>query len=104
MGPEEEAVDEVEQLKLQIKDYKDQLLRSLAEQENTRRIAKRDVESARNFAVSSFAKSLLDTSDNLSRAMDAVKPPSDDSSTDTASALKTLYEGIQMTDTCLTKA
>lgn len=93
-----------EKLVAQVKELKDQLLRSLAEQENTRRIAKRDVESARNFAVTSFAKSLLDTSDNLSRAMDAVQPPTGDDSVDSAAALKTLYEGIQMTDTGLTKA
>jgi len=101
--PEEEAVDEVEQLKLQIKDYKDQLLRSLAEQENTRRIAKRDVESARSFSVSSFAKSLLDTSDNLTRAMDAVPEELRKDATGNP-VLATLYEGIQMTDDGLNKA
>jgi molecular chaperone GrpE len=44
----------------------------LAEQENTRRIAQQDVHSAKNFAVTSFAKSLLDVSDNLSRAPGSV--------------------------------
>lgn len=95
-----------EKLKAQIKDLKDQLLRSLAEQENTRRIAKRDVESARNFAVSSFAKSLLDTSDNLTRAVDAVDLDklNDDETTDTKAALTTLLEGVRMTDAGLAKA
>lgn len=92
-----------ETLTAQVKDLKNQLLRSLAEQENTRRIAKRDVDSARSFAVTSFAKGLLDTSDNLSRAMDAVDLDKIEE-IDTKAALKTLYEGIQMTDTGLTKA
>jgi molecular chaperone GrpE len=58
-----------------MKTLKNQLLRSLAEQENTRQIARKDVESARNFAIKSFAKSLLEVSDNLQRAMD---PTSED--------------------------
>lgn len=89
-----------ETLQLQVKDLKDQLLRSLAEQENTRRIAKRDVNSAKSFAVSSFAKSLLDTSDNLSRAMDAVNTEELEGNP----VLKTLYEGIQMTASGLDKS
>lgn len=103
--------DEQQKLKLmevQIKDLKNQLLRSLADQENTRRIAKRDVESAKQFAIKSFAKSLLETSDNLERALDAV--PQDllqpDSSTtpDLHGVLVTLYEGIRMTEEGLNKA
>lgn len=97
--PESEA----EKLESQLKEMKDQLLRSLAEQENIRRIAKRDVENARNFAVSSFAKSLLDTSDNLSRAMEAV-PEEFRTDTENHAVLATLYEGIQMTDDGLSKA
>jgi len=101
-SPEEE-VSEVEKLKEELKQLKDQFLRSLAEQENIRRIAKKDVENARNFAVSSFAKSLLDTSDNLSRAMEAV-PEEYRAETEGHPVLSTLYEGIQMTDNGLTKA
>mmetsp|Transcript_5457 Transcript_5457/g.7735 ORF Transcript_5457/g.7735 Transcript_5457/m.7735 type:complete len:263 (+) Transcript_5457:133-921(+) len=95
--------DKIADLEKQVKDMKDQLLRSLAEQENTRRIAKRDVDSARNFAVTSFAKSLLDTSDNLSRALEAV-PEEYRSDKENHAVLATLYEGIQMTDDGLTKA
>lgn len=100
---EETSDNKVEKLESELKEMKDQLLRSLAEQENIRRIAKRDVENARNFAVSSFAKSLLDTSDNLSRAMEAV-PEEYRTDTENHPVLATLYEGIQMTDDGLTKA
>ena len=92
-----------EQLELQIKDLKDQLLRSLAEQENIRRIAKRDVDNARSFAISSFAKSMLDTSDNLSRAMESV-PVQYREDTENHPVLATLYEGIKLTDDNLNKA
>jgi len=101
--PEAEKPSREQELEAQVKELKDQLLRSLAEQENTRRIAKRDVEAARSFAVSSFAKSLLDTSDNLTRAMEAV-PEQYRSDTQNHPVLATLFEGIKMTDENLTKA
>ena len=59
--------------------------------------------SAKSFAVSSFAKSLLDTSDNLSRAMESV-PEEYRADTDNHPVLATLYEGIKMTDENLLKA
>lgn len=100
---EDAAPTREEELEAQVKDLKDQLLRSLAEQENTRRIAKRDVDAARSYAVTSFAKSLLDTSDNLTRAMESV-PPEYRTDTENHPVLATLYEGIKMTDDGLTKA
>jgi len=90
-------------LEAEVKSLKDQLLRSLAEQENTRRIAKRDIEEARNFAIKSFAKSLLDVSDNLTRALDAV-PADFRADKEGHPVLATLYEGIQLTDQELAKA
>ena len=46
-------------------DYKDRMMRALAEAENARTIARRDVTTAREYAVQSFAKSLLEVSDSL---------------------------------------
>jgi molecular chaperone GrpE len=93
----------IAQLESQIKDLKDNLLRSLAEQENTRRIAARDVANAKSYAISSFAKSLLDTSDNLTRALESV-PPELRHDHDAHPVLANLYEGITMTDDGLNKA
>jgi molecular chaperone GrpE len=110
-SPQEEGEEEsqeneptdVEKLEVQVKELKDQLLRSYAEQENIRTIAKRDVENSRSFAISSFAKSMLDTSDNLTRALDAVPEEYRDDK-ENHSVLATLFEGIKMTDDGLTKA
>ena len=77
-------------------DLKDQLLRAIAEQENTRRIARRDVQAAKDFSSQSFAKSLLDVSDSLGYALDASK--GDDAS------LATLIEGVELTRNQLVKA
>ena len=90
-------------LEAQIKDLKDALLRSLAEQENIRRIAARDVANAKSYAISSFAKSLLDTSDNLTRALMAVPIELRADRADHP-VLANLYEGISMTEDNLNKA
>ena len=100
-APAEESKEAA--LEKEIKDLKDNLLRSLAEQENTRRIASRDVASAKQFAITSFAKSLLDTSDNLSRALEAV-PEELRHDHENHPVLANLYEGISMTNEGLDKA
>lgn len=99
----EDLSPSTEELQKEISNLKDQLLRSLAEQENIRRIAKKDVQSSKNYAVSSFAKSLLDTHDNLHRAMEAV-PEEMRSDHENHKVLANLYEGIKMTDVNFTKA
>lgn len=100
---QQQTLSKEEELEIQVKDLKDQLLRSLAEQENIRRIAKRDVDNSRSYAISSFAKSLLETSDNLSRALEAV-PEEYRTDNENHPVLATLYQGISMTDNGLTKA
>mmetsp|Transcript_23126 Transcript_23126/g.64303 ORF Transcript_23126/g.64303 Transcript_23126/m.64303 type:complete len:259 (-) Transcript_23126:267-1043(-) len=102
-APPAEEPSKEEQLEAQVKELKDHLMRSLAEAENTRKIASRDVESARQFAIKSFAKSLLDVSDNLTRAMEAV-PEEARTDKEGNPILTTLYEGIEMTDKGLLKA
>jgi len=92
--------DAVEKLQKEVKDLKDQVLRCYAEEENVRRIAKRDVESAKSYANTSFAKSMLDVADNLERALQAV-PVERRNSDDIV--LKSLVEGIQMTEKNLQK-
>lgn len=93
--------DPLAKLKKENKDLLDQIKRSLAEEENVRRIAKRDVENAKQYANASFAKALLDVADNLERAMKAV-PPESQASSDPI--IKNLLIGVQMTNTDLMKA
>eukprot|EP00980_Cylindrotheca_fusiformis_P004264 scaffold918_cov126-Cylindrotheca_fusiformis.AAC.43 len=95
-----EEISKEEALQIEVQSLKDQLLRSLAEQENTRTIARKDIEAARNFAIKSFAKSLLEVSDNLNRALESVDPEELKSN----QHLSNLYERIQMTNDGLLKA
>lgn len=96
----EEGPSETEKLKEELAEMKNQLLRSLAEQENIRAIARRDVESAKNFSVKSFAKSLLEVGDNLDRALDSVEQ----AEVAKNETLKNFVEGIEMTGSGLVKA
>ncbi|MDG4718550.1 MULTISPECIES: nucleotide exchange factor GrpE [Thalassospira] len=91
--------DPVAALEAEVAELKDRLLRQAAEVENTRRRAKKDVEDAGNYAITKFARDLLDVGDNLRRALDAA---GDTSNADPA--MKTLFDGVEMTEKALLKA
>ena len=101
-GPEAALKAELEAAQTQLKQQKDQLLRALADAENSRTIAKRDVSNAQDFAVTKFAKSLLNVADTLSLAMTSI--PQDELEKPGNENLKTLMEGVAMTDGLLAKA
>ena len=67
-GAEERAPREAE-LEAELAETKDRLLRTLAETENLRRRTAREVEDAHKYAITGFARDLLEVADNLSRAL-----------------------------------
>lgn len=77
----------------------DQLLRTIAEMENLRKRFQREREDATKFAISGFAKDLLDVADTFRRAIDAI--PEDLRSDD---KIKPLVEGIEATERNLLKS
>jgi molecular chaperone GrpE len=93
-APETPPVDPLAAKDAEIAKLKDQLLRALAETENTRRRAERDREDTAKFAVANFARDMLAVADNLKRAVDSV--PADAKTGNTA--LATLLEGVELTD------
>ena len=98
LDPLEEAIARVqeleEQLKTQIEEAankeQDILLRSRAEIENLRRRTKQDVEKAHKFALEKFSKDILNTIDNLERALATPANKEDES-------VKALFDGIELT-------
>ena len=50
---------------------RERLMRTLAETENTRRQGERRVQDAQRYAITNFARELLQVVDNLRRALDA---------------------------------
>ncbi|XP_023751213.1 grpE protein homolog 2, mitochondrial isoform X1 [Lactuca sativa] len=89
----------------EIEEMKDKILRTYAEMENVMERTKREAENSKKFAIQlqNFAKSLLDVADNLGRASSVVKESFSkmDTSQDSVGAvplLKTLLEGVEMTE------
>lgn len=82
---------EAEKLRAEAADFKDKLLRTLAEMENLRRRTEREVKEAGTYAVTKFARDMLGVADNLRRAIESVPP------TEGAPA-NPLLEGVELTE------
>ncbi|KAK1316083.1 hypothetical protein QJS10_CPA05g00972 [Acorus calamus] len=92
----------------EIEKMQDKVLRSYADMENVIDRTKREAENSKKFAIQNFAKNLLDVADNLGRASSVVKDSfaKIDTSGDSVGAvplLKTLLEGVEMTEKQLTE-
>ena len=97
---ETQAPDPLAQLEAERDDIKDKLLRTLAEMENLRRRTEREIADAKAYAVTSFARDLLGSADNLRRALESV-PEAAQAAADTA--LKAVVEGVELTERELLK-
>jgi molecular chaperone GrpE len=92
--PPDAAQARIAELEAQLAELKDQVLRNLAETENVRRRAQREIEDAGKYAVTKFARDLLSVADNLGRALQAL--PADRSSLDAATA--NVITGVEATE------
>ncbi|MBU6234844.1 MAG: nucleotide exchange factor GrpE [Alphaproteobacteria bacterium] len=81
-------------LQAELADAKDKMLRALADAENTRKRAERMQLDTSKYAVTGFARDLLDVADNLRRALDAV-PAEQRTSNE---ALNNLLQGVEATE------
>ena len=72
---------------------KDQLLRALADVENMRRRTERELETARRYSHTGFARDLVGAIDNLARAIDAAPAADDEAVGESVTALIT---GLEM--------
>lgn len=73
---------------------KDKLLRALADLENVRRRAEREVADARIYAKTNFARDMLTVADNVRRALESLG----DAREGLEGPAKTLVEGIELTE------
>ncbi|KMO34503.1 nucleotide exchange factor GrpE [Methylobacterium aquaticum] len=96
-APTADAIAALEAEKL---DLKDKLLRTLADMENLRRRTEREVADARTYAVTNFARDMLNAADNVRRALEAVPA---DARANADGALKALVDGIELTERDLIK-
>ncbi|MEZ5833002.1 MAG: nucleotide exchange factor GrpE [Dongiaceae bacterium] len=86
--------EQLEAARQEAAQLKDQLLRALAETENVRRRAQREREDASKYAIANFARDVLQVSDNLHRALEAIP----EATLAADEALKNLHEGVSATD------
>jgi len=90
-----------EQLEVKSKetaDMKARALAALADAENARKRAQKDVADARDFALTKFAKNLLEVTDTLELAVKSIKAEEQNEQ------IANLLEGVEMTSTILHKA
>jgi molecular chaperone GrpE len=92
--------DPVAVLEAEKTDLKDKLLRVLADMENLRRRTEREVADARAYAVTNFARDMLNVADNIRRGVESV-PTEARAAAD--GALKALIEGVELTERDLLK-
>ncbi|ETS79075.1 hypothetical protein PFICI_08928 [Pestalotiopsis fici W106-1] len=99
-SPEEELKKKLEAKEKEVIDWKDKYLRSVADFRNLQERATRDQKSARNFAIQQFAKDLVDSVDNLDRAltMGQEKMKALEGSDKKNDDLASFYEGVKMTE------
>jgi molecular chaperone GrpE len=64
----------MENLRRENAELKDKVLRTLAEMENQRRRVEREVADAKTYGVTSFARDMLASADNLRRAAESAPP------------------------------
>lgn len=108
-GTEPKQLNEIEQLTKQLEekdekiaDLNDRTLRVLAEMENVRMIARRDVDNAKKYGIVPFAKALLSVADNIGLALKAV-PKEIIEAEDADPQLKGLFVGVGATESELLK-
>jgi molecular chaperone GrpE len=82
-------------------EFKDKLLRTLAEMENLRKRTEREIGDARAYGIAGFARDVLAVADNMHRALEAIGPELREHAD---AKVKALIEGVELTERELLKA
>lgn len=93
-------VDPLEAATREAAEFKDKLLRTLAEMENLRRRSEREAADARLYGVAQFARDVLGVADNMRRALDAVGVELHQTADE---GTKALIDGVELTERELIK-
>jgi molecular chaperone GrpE len=95
-----EAGDPVAEARSEAAEFKDKLLRTLAEMENLRKRTEREVIDARLYGIAGFARDVLAAADNMHRALEAIGPELRDAAD---AKVKAFIEGVEITERELLK-
>ncbi len=84
---------EIARLTEEVSKYKDQWVRAAAETENIRKRTQRELEENNRYAVTNFARDMVEVLENLNRASSSIPPEKREGN----DLLKTLGEGVDFT-------
>lgn len=93
-APEPTPEERIAALEAEVAAMREQLLRTAAELDNTRKRATREVAEARAFAAQRFAADVVEAADNLRRGLDALPPPAEDEP-EVIAKLRGGFEGVE---------
>ena len=93
--------DEAATLAGAVQELRDKYLRAVAEADNVRKRAERDIADARAYGIAGFARDIIGVADNLSRALEAIDPGA---RSEAQGTLKALLDGVELTRRELEKA
>lgn len=91
--------ERVQELEMEIATMKDQAMRTLAEADNIRKRAEREVQNAKLYGVEKFAADILSVYDNLTRALHTINGQAKEELGENA---RNLVSGIELTEKDLT--
>jgi molecular chaperone GrpE len=86
--------EQIASLTSAVDELRDKFLRAVAEGDNLRKRAEREVAEARSYGISGFARDVIGAADNLSRTLEAITPEARAAADGT---LKALLEGVELT-------
>jgi molecular chaperone GrpE len=86
--------EQISLLAAAVDELRDKFLRAVAETDNVRKRAEREVAEARAYGIANFARDTIGVADNLARALDAITPESHANADET---LKALLDGVDLT-------
>jgi len=92
-GDDADADDDIASLAAERDELRDQLLRTLADNENLRRRTERELTAAKKYGAMGFARDLMASVDNLDKAIDLI-PENKDELDET---VKNILIGVEMT-------
>jgi molecular chaperone GrpE len=99
-NPADPGAAAVEALVRENAEFKDRLLRTLAEMENLRRRTDREVTDSRVYGIASLARDILGVADNMARALQTVRAEFNEKAD---GGVKALLDGVELTERELAK-
>lgn len=100
-GVDRSPAEDIATLAAAVEELRDKFLRAVAETDNVRKRAERDVADARAYGIANFAREIIGVADNLARALEAIEPEARVAAQGT---LKALLDGVELTRRELEKA